>query len=150
MAISIEELNDVLLQAGVKDQKTRDDILREAKELEAAKQAEKEADKNNPKKKKKLNIFVRCDDPTLIGTVAAGWVVESPTDVPVEQLKERIQRQAARQNENSKKKGKVFKWSEWFQYGKTKFTKEEDCLVRTKTKEAVEIVYLEKEEIPFT
>jgi hypothetical protein len=149
MPITIEELSDLLLQVGLKDQNTRQEILREAKELENQKKEDKEADKNNPKKKKKLNIVIRTDDPNVCANIVAEWVIESPEDVPVEQLENRMVVSAARQNENCKKKCKIFTWPNFFQYIKPKFVKEEDCLVRVKTKEAVQIIWLDKNEIPF-
>lgn len=149
MAINIEEdLQTILIEAGLSaDQRSK--VMKIAQEVEQEKKAEKEADKNNPKKKKKLNIVIRTDDPNICANIASGWVIESPEDVPVEQLADRMALGAKYQNENSKKKGKVFNWPDFFQYIKTKFLKTEDVLLRVKTKEAVQIVWLDKNEIPF-
>jgi hypothetical protein len=50
---------------------------------------------------------------------------------------------------SQKKKGKVFSWVEFFQFVKSKFLKDEDVNLKVKTKEAVRVVVLEEENIPF-
>jgi hypothetical protein len=145
IALSKEEIVECLIQAGL----SAEDRQKAIREIEAA-EMEKKAEKDNkPKRKKKLNIVVRTDDPSIVETVSAGWIIESPEEIPVEQLEDRMVTGAARHNDNAKSRGKVFRWLEFFNFAKPKTLKDEDVLVGIKTKEAVEIVWLKSDTIPF-
>lgn len=154
MSIKIEELQDVLLAAGVKDQALRTAILKEAQELEDAKKQEKEDNKDGPKAKNKHVFFVRKDE--LGNFSEAGFLAKVPSDSDNSTLLTRIQTAAARENDaksggggkrgRKSKFGKIEKYSEFFAHSKRKFNKEQNV---QPLKELVEVVILPTEEIKF-
>jgi hypothetical protein len=148
MALSKDELQEAMIQAGI-PLDLRSKAMKVAEEIEADKQAEK--DPNKKKNKNKFTIVVRTDDPAVKDAIASGWIVQTPEDQPNQELITRMTIAAARTNEAAKsKKKKIFTWTDFFQYIKPKNTKDEDILVKIKTKDAVEIVFLEKSEIQFS
>lgn len=148
MALSKDELQEAMIQAGI-PLDLRSKAMKVAEEIEAEKQAEK--DPNKPKNKNKFTIVVRTDDPSIKNTIASGWIVQTPEDQPNQELIARMTIGAARANDAAKsKKKKIFNWVEFFQYIKSKNLKDPEVNLKVKTKEAVEIVFLEKSDIQFS
>ena len=153
MPIKIEELTDVLLAAGVKDQSLRTAILKEAQELENQKKAEREEDKiDGPKAKNKHVFFVRKDEKGNYSE--AGFCAKVPQDSDNNTLLERIQKASAMQNDKPKSKrgrkgkgGKIEKYYDFFHGIKREYSKSVSI---APLKELVEIIILPSEEIDFS
>ena len=146
MAIKIEDLQSLLISAGIKDPAQRSAVIKAAQELEADAKSEREADKG-PKQKNKFAIVVR-GDAKLKEVLQAGWVVKAPESSDNSTIHERIVNAARAQNDGSKaKKMKLFKYSEFFMFGKRKFSKNYD--VQVMNREPVEVIVLETEDIKF-
>jgi hypothetical protein len=146
MSLTLEEVQMVINQ-NVKDPTLKAAILKDAQEVEADKKAEKDETKG-PKAKNKLTVFIRCapENEKLLRESAA-FILKSPEEVPDDKLTGLIKESAIAQNRVAKKKGKIFKWSEWFLYIKGKNRKEQK-IVNT-TKEPVQVIPLITEEINF-
>lgn len=146
MAIKIENLQAILIEQGVTDPVLRNAIIKAAQKVEQEEKIDREADKG-PKQKNKFAIVVRGDS-ELKKVLQAGWVVKVPEASDNSTIHERIINAARAQNEGSKaKKMKLFKYSEFFMFGKRKFGKQYD--IQQMNKEAVEVVVLETEDIKF-
>ena len=151
MAIKIDELNDILLTAGVKDQALRSAIIKTAEELEQDKKADKD---EAPKKgKSKHVIFIRKDENGKYAE--AGCLAKVPQDSDNNTLLSRIQTAAAQHNEGGGKKsnrgrkskvGKIVSYLDFFSFCKRKFTKPVDI---QPVKDLCEVIVLEDENIKF-
>lgn len=153
MSIKLDELPDLLLAAGVKDQALRTAIIKEAQELEEAKKQEKEDNKDGPKAKNKHVFFVRKNEKGEYSE--AGFLAKCPIDSDNNTLLERIQKSAAAQNDKPKsnrgrkgKGGKLVKYYDFFFHSKRAFTKEKEISIQP-IKELVEVIILPSEEIKF-
>ena len=146
MAISIEELSELLIQGGIKDSTIRSNIIKEAKILEETKKEDKK-DSTGPKQKNKFLICVRGDE-KLKEVLQAGYIVKVPESSDNSTVHDRIVKAARLQNEGSKaKKMKILSYRDFFMACKRKFTKQHD--IQQLTKEAVEVIVLESEDIKF-
>jgi hypothetical protein len=146
MAIKIDELSDILIQAGIADPALRSKVIKEAEALEKDKRIEAEENKA-PKAKSKFVIFVRGDE-ALKKSVQAGWITKIPENSDTSDILQRIQKAGAMQNKASKRqKTKVINYLDFFGFCKRKFTKQVN--IQPVTKEAVEVVVLTTEEIPY-
>lgn len=146
MSLTIDELSDLLLEQGVKDQTLRSNILKAAKELEEAKKEEKG---DAPKKgKNKLTVFIRCEpENEKILRESAAFILKSPEETPDENLKGIIRDCSITQNRNVKRKGKINTWADFFKYIKGKNRKE--AKIVNVTKFPVQIIPLTQEDIDF-
>ena len=146
MAISIEELSELLIQGGIKDSAVRSNIIKEAKILEETKKEDKK-DSTGPKQKNKFLICVRGDE-KLKEVLQAGWVLKLPESSDNSTVANRIIGAARLQNEGSKaKKMKISTYRYFFMACKRKFSKQQDLQILNK--EAVEVIVLETEDIKF-
>lgn len=147
MSIKIDELQDILLAAGVKDQALRSAILKEAQALEDEKKEEK-SDSKGPKAKNKFTVFIRCSpEHEKLFRDSAAFILKSPEEVPDENLTGLIKESAITQNRLAKKKGKIYSFADWFAFVKGKNRKEQR-IVNT-TKSPVQIIPLTEENINF-
>lgn len=140
MSLKIEEISEILIQAGL-DSSVRSKILKEAQTLEEEKKTEKQ-DNKEPKQKNKLIIFIRGDK-DLAAKVQSGWVVKTAESDDTNTLESRIKIAAKEQNANGRKKSIVNTFAETFQYLKRKFSKAHAFQPMTKT--CVEVVVLQNE-----
>jgi hypothetical protein len=144
MPLNKEEIAQCLIQAGL-DLNARNKALKEIEEAELAKKEEREANKDGPKAKNRFVICVRGDS-ELKKILQAGWVVKVPESSDNNTIIDRMTKAANLQNKSRKsKKMKLFTWRDFFLACKRKNTKQHD--IQPITKEAVEVVVLEKEDI---
>lgn len=148
MAIKIEELSDLLLTAGVKDQALRTAIIKEAEELEAAKKEEREGSKG-VKSKYNYTVIVRSDNADIKAALENTECFIAKTDEAIDQntIPERMVYAAREQNRNCKKKGKIFTLSDYFAYIKSKFHKNIEAGVKNVSKQPVRIIVVEDENL---
>jgi hypothetical protein len=153
MPIKIEELQSLLIEAGIKDVAQRSAVIKAAQELENEKKLEREENKDGPKAKNRHVFFVRKDEKGNYSE--AGWVAKIPQDSDSNTLLSRIQTAAAKQNDGGNKSGrgrkskagKISKYSEFFTHSKRKFTKEAGI---QPLKDLIEVIILPTEEIDFS
>lgn len=141
MAISINDLSDLMVQAGL-TAGDRAKVLKEARELEESKKTG-----SAPKQKYKLTVLVRGDD-ALEATLAQAFVVKTPEDQDDDTLVDRLKLAGARHNQNAKrKKSIVATFADVFRTVKRKTTKETDINVAILSKEPVRVVVLKSEQL---
>lgn len=144
MALNIEELNDAIVQSGLKlSVEDRRKILEEARKIEEEKKAERENNKE-PKSKNEFCVLIRGDE-SLKEIVQEAWVVQVPTHIPQDDLIERVKKASRDHNQAVKRKGMCNTFRDAFQYVKRKFSKDNNYLV--KTKEPCRVHILTKEYI---
>jgi hypothetical protein len=150
MSLTIDELNDVLLQAGVQDAKLRSSILKEARALEEDKKAEK--DPSGKKSKYNYTIVVRSDNPAIKDALenTEAFIAKTAEEVDQGTILERMKVGAIEQNRNCKKKGKIFTVADYFGFIKSKNHKIEGAGVKNVSKQPVRIIVAEKAEIDFS
>jgi len=150
MSIKIEELNDILLAANVKDQAMRSAIIKEAEELEASKKEERESGKA-PKSKYAYTVLIRVDDPVVKKIIenTEAFITKTAESIDQSQIIERITIGASRQNDSVKKKGKINTFADYFAFIKSKFHKSEDAGVKNVSKQPVRVIALDSAEIKF-
>lgn len=141
MAIKIEELSDLLIQAGV-EEKIRSLVLKEAKELEATKKEDRENDAS-PKAKSEFVIVVRGNE-ELAATLQQGWILSVPTGDDPTTLDGRFKAAMRTQMDAAKRKKPSFSsWFDFFRGVKRAFSKEQNF--QPKTKEPVRVLVLTKD-----
>ena len=123
--LSIEELQSVLIDAGINDINDRKRVLEEAqkrlKEIE-----EDKADSKSPKSKYRYAVCVRGDE-ALKEILQEAWIVKMPEAIPEDDLIERIKKAARENNNNSKRQKSIVKtFRDVFAYLKRKYSKAEN------------------------
>jgi len=148
MALTLEEIQAALIEAGL-DVTNRSKAIKALQEAEEEKKKDKENNKDGPKAKNKLTVFIRCQpEHEKLFRESAAFVLKSPEEVPDDKLTGLIKESALTQNRNVKKKGKINTWAEWFRFVKGK-NRSEQKIVNT-TKEPVQVIPLLAEEIDFS
>jgi len=143
MAINIDELNDLLTQAGIELEK-RKLVLKEAEELEQEKKDEKAANKG-PKATKEFVVIIR-GEPELKDKIQQAWIVQRKAEADNSCLVNEIKEVAREFNVGQKRQKRVVNaFRDVFRYVKRSFWKPKDIMV--KTKEPVQVVIIEKEYI---
>jgi len=150
MSLTIDELNDVLLQAGVKDNNLRSTILKEARALEEDKKAEKEP--AGKKSKYNYTIIVRSDNPAIKDTLenTEAFIAKTAEEVDQGTVLERMKVGALEQNRSVRKRGKIHTIADYFGFIKSKNHKVEGAGVKNVSKQPVRIVVAEKAEFDFS
>jgi hypothetical protein len=144
MALKIEEVIDALKQENIPAQ-TLVSIETKLEELEKEKKEDRASNSGGVKSKNEFVIVVRGDE-ELKKTLQQGWVVQVKQGDDIQTLPSRFASAAKEHNAKQKrKKNPISIWRDFFQYCKRPFVK--NLGVNIKTKEPVQVVVLEKEEI---
>lgn len=148
MAIKIEELQDVLLAAGVKDQALRSAIIKEAEELENSKKEEREGSKG-AKSKYNYTVLVRSDNPDIKAALenTECFIAKTSEEIDQNTIPDRMVWAAREQNRNAKRRGKIFTLSDYFAFVKSKFHKNPEAGVKNVSKQPVRILVIENENL---
>ena len=147
MSIKLDELPELLIQAGVSDAKLRTAILQTARKLEDEKKSD---GPSSPKSKSKYTVLIRGTEETkkLLENQEA-FITKTPLDLDEDTIFNRIVVASARQNESVKKKGKIVTFADYFAFIKSKFRKTDDTNVQNVTKQPVRIIVLTESDVPF-
>ena len=163
MAIKLEELQEILTQAGI-DAGKRTIAMHLAKEMEAAKKAEKEEEKDGEGNggKYKNVVFIRGDESLKRLVEGGAWIAQELEDAPEGSfsITDGLIAAAARQNEalNAPKSGRgrkskgsqIVSWFNLFAWLKPKILNEVTRKgMKIKTKQPVEVRVLTTEDVPF-
>lgn len=139
MAITLDDIQSSLKQAGVEDKKIRE-VLENLNAIVQEQKDDKESEKG-PKSKNQFIAYV-MDDGSLTGKDLVGFVVQVAEDVPVSSVKDRIY-DAAR-SFNGTRKGRKFPattMGDLFENVKGKHWKDEKgSKVTVKTKHPIQII----------
>jgi hypothetical protein len=166
MSIKIEELQSILIEAGIPAEK-RSEAIKLAQEVEAEKKAEREEGKA-PKSKTKYVVLIRGDEALKVATSGGAWLVKMPDEADTSKTLDILTSAAARQNDAkgskpsggrgrpSKNAGPITSWVELFDRVKAKFLKticsesHNGRVLKVVTKEAVEIQVITSEDVSFS
>ncbi len=142
--LNLEEITEGLTQAGL-DLATRQKAIKALEEIEKDKKADR-ADNATPKSKKQFVILLR-GPASLKDTVSAGYIVQvSDTyDIQGKLLTDMVDASKEHNNNTKKKANLVNTWLNFFAKIKRGCVKSKGIAV--KTKEAVQVVFLENEEV---
>ncbi len=148
MSLTKDEIAQCLIEAGL-DLPARQKAIKAIEEAEQEKKAEKEG--GAKKSKYAYTILVRSDDPAIKAALENTEAFISKTDESIDQnsIPDRIKVGAIEQNRNSKKKGKIFTYADYFRYIKSKNHKIDGAGVKNVSKEPVRILVLDKSELNF-
>lgn len=143
MALKIEEIISILQEEQLPSDKLRS-IASKLETVEQEKKDEREETKE-PKSKNEFVIFVRGDQ-NLKKVLQQGWVVQVKSGEDIQCLPLKMRDAAKDNNAKQKRKKKpLTTWASFFAACKRPFLKERG--INVKTKEAVQVVVLENEEI---
>ena len=160
MSLRVEELQNILIEAGIEADK-RNVVLKLAREAEEEAKASKEAEGDENKNKYRFVVLVRGDEETQKRVAGGAWLTQIVEDDDGTSLQRGLISAAARQNElaNRPKKGKqgrkakggiIKSWVELFNWLKPKTLNEvTNKGVKIKSKMPVEVQVLETEDVPF-
>lgn len=139
MALKLEELNEVLTEAGL-DLPTRQKALAVARKHEEEKKEDREAS-SEPKSKNKFVVVMRKDS-------EQAWVLQMKEDADENTLIKQMTEASRDSNRNQKRKKRfVNTWRDMFLYLKRAYSKQYGF--QPKTKEACRVILLPAEDIKF-
>lgn len=131
MSIKLDDLQQILIEAGVKDPALRSEIIKVARETENDNKAEKED--NGPKTKNQFGVVLLDPDGKVKGLELTALVVQIPEDDSLATTLDRIYR--ASYDFNATKKGQKLPVKTLYEaasHVKRKFFKEANIMVKTK------------------
>ncbi len=145
MSLNIDEITEGLTQAGL-DLPTRQKALKALQEIEKEKKADR-ADNAAPKSKKQFVICLRGNAVELKDKISAGYIVQvSDTyDIQGKLIPDMVDASKEHNNNTKKKANLVNTWLQFFAKIKRGCVKSKGIAV--KTKEAVQVVFLENEDV---
>ena len=164
MSLKIDELQAILIEAGVEDAK-RSQVLKLAREAEEEAKADREAEKEGENKNKyRYVVLIRGDEETKKQVAGGAWLAQVVEDSDGTNLQKDLVASAARQNDllssRAKKSGgrgrkskasAIQSWVELFNWLKPKVLNEvTNKGVKVKTKTPVEVQVLVDQDVPFS
>jgi hypothetical protein len=142
MALKIEDIIEALREEKI----PAPTIIAVQNKLEAIQEELKAERKSDVPKAKNEYVIVVRGDASLAAILQQGWVIQVPFGSDIQNIRSKFTDAAKEHNTNQKrKKNIVQKWSEFFQYCKRPFVKSRG--INIKTKQAVQVVVLDKEGI---
>lgn len=137
--IKIQELDELLINAGI-DTAKRNQVIADAEKLEEMKKEENKS--NKLKTKYKFTVCIRGDE-EIAQKVQEAWIIKTILDQDDNEIVPRIQKAVGIHNSIQKKlKNYIHNLGDFFEFIKRKITKEDEVNLQIMTKTPCRVVTL--------